>query len=97
LLGQEIQVEPKIMELNRHHPLIQNLAYLISTDADDALVTQSIEQLFENLLVIEGLHPNPALMVPRIHSLLEAATRAGVVVSSSPPSEDSQADPLTDD
>jgi molecular chaperone HtpG len=97
LLGKQVQIEPKIMELNRHHPLIQNMADLISTQADEALVTQSIEQLFENMLVLEGLHPNPALMVPRIHSLLEVATRAGAVKSTGPPSKKAQADQPTDD
>jgi len=29
--------------------------------------------LFENLLLLEGLHPDPAQMVPRIESLLELA------------------------
>jgi molecular chaperone HtpG len=33
----------------------------------------TIEQLFENMLLLEGLHPNPAQMVPRIQQLLEQA------------------------
>ena len=96
LLGKGIQVEPRFMELNRHHPLIQNLAGLVSSQTDGAIVTQAIEQMFENMLVLEGLHPNPALMVPRIHSLLEAATKAGAVESDKPPSEDTPTDPQTD-
>ena len=75
LLGQEVEIPPKILEINRRHPLVQNLARLASVQASDAVTDAAIEQLFENLLLLEGLHPNPAQMVPRIQSLLEAATK----------------------
>jgi molecular chaperone HtpG len=75
LLGQEVETPPKILEINRRHPLIQNLARLAPVQAKDAVTDAAIEQLFENLLLLEGLHPNPAQMVPRIQSLLEAATK----------------------
>jgi len=63
------------LEINRQHPLIQNLAHLVTAQPDNAVVDATIEQLFENLLLLEGLHPNPAQMVPRIQTLLEAATK----------------------
>ena len=75
LLGQEVEIPPRILEINRRHPLIQNLARLAPVQANDALTDAAIEQLFENLLLLDGLHPNPAQMVPRIQSLLEAATK----------------------
>jgi molecular chaperone HtpG len=75
LLGQEVDMPPKILEINRRHALIQNLAHLATVQASDAVTDAAIEQLFENLLLLEGLHPNPAQMVPRIQSLLEAATK----------------------
>jgi molecular chaperone HtpG len=65
-----------ILEVNRRHPLIRNLAHLITASPDDAVIDPTIEQLFENSLLLEGLHPNPAQMVPRIQELLVAATRA---------------------
>jgi molecular chaperone HtpG len=75
LLEQDFDVPAKILELNRRHPLIQNLARLTSTQPEDHVIDPTIEQLFENLLLLEGLHPNPAQMIPRIQTLLEAATR----------------------
>jgi molecular chaperone HtpG len=77
LLGQEGEIPARILEVNRRHPLIQNLAGLIATQSDERVVDQTIEQLFDNLLLLEGLHPNPAQMVPRIQALLEAATNGG--------------------
>ena len=32
-----------------------------------------IEQLYASALLLDGLHPNPAQMVPRIQQLMEAA------------------------
>jgi len=40
-----------------------------------AVIDPAIEQLFDNLLLLEGLHPNPVQMVPRLQALLEAATQ----------------------
>jgi molecular chaperone HtpG len=74
LLGQEGEIPARILEINRRHPLIQNLAGLVAAQSDEGVVDQTIEQLFDNLLLLEGLHPNPAQMVPRIQALLEAAT-----------------------
>ena len=44
-----------------------------------------IEQLYDNALLVEGLHPNPSDMVARIQTLMEAAAvlaSAGVAVQS---------------
>lgn len=76
LLEQDYQVAPKILELNRHHRLIQNLAGLVGRVPADPRIDLTVEQLFANLLLLEGLHPNPAEMVPRLQSLLEAATES---------------------
>jgi len=77
LLERDYKAEPKILELNRSHPLIENLAHLIKVRPIYVIIDATIEQLFENLLLLDGLHPNPAQMVPRIQKLLEAATRTG--------------------
>jgi molecular chaperone HtpG len=76
LLEEDFQTPPKILELNRRHPLIRNLAHWIQTQPDASMIDPTIEQLFDNLLLLEGLHPDPVQMVPRIQTLLEAATKA---------------------
>lgn len=75
LLEQDFELPPKILELNRHHPLIQNLARFTMNQPDNPLIDLTIEQLFDNLLLLDGLHPNPAQMVPRLQKLLEEALR----------------------
>jgi molecular chaperone HtpG len=74
LLESDYQIPPRILEVNRGHPLMQNLSALVLNDFANPLIDLTIEQLFDNLLLLEGLHPNPVQMVPRIQTLLERAT-----------------------
>ena len=73
MLNEESQPSPRIFEINRHHPLIRNLVAALASQPDDPAIDAAIEQLYENQLLLEGLHPNPATMVDRIHLLIEAA------------------------
>jgi len=75
-LDQEYQVPKKILEVNRKHPLIVNLAKVIANQPDNSLIPLSIEQLYESALVQEGLHPNPVAMLPRIQELMMLAAEA---------------------
>ncbi len=73
LMGQEYEIPKKVMEVNNHHPLIANLAEMAVNDADNRLLLLLVEQLYESALIQEGLHPNPADMLPRIQELMELA------------------------
>ncbi len=75
-LDRNYEVPKRILEVNRHHPLIANLASLASRQPDNPLINLSIEQLYENALVQEGLHPNPGDMLPRIQQLISLAAEA---------------------
>jgi molecular chaperone HtpG len=75
-LDQEFETPKKILEINRRHTLVQDLAELISTHPAESLIDPAIEQLYENTLLLEGLHPNPAGMVPRVQALIERAAAA---------------------
>jgi molecular chaperone HtpG len=76
LLDQDYKVPKKIMEINPQHPLIGNLSSLVDNQPDEVLIDPAIEQLYEDALLLEGLHPNPAGMVPRIQGLIERAAAA---------------------
>jgi molecular chaperone HtpG len=75
LLERDYSVPPRLMEVNRGHPLIADLATLITSRPDDPIIDPLIEQLYDSALLLEGLHPNPAAMVGRIQRLMEAAAR----------------------
>ena len=73
LVEQDYRAAPRILEINPRHPLIRGLAARLERTPDDPLIEIAIEQLYDNLLLLEGLHTNPAEMVPRLQQLLEAA------------------------
>jgi molecular chaperone HtpG len=69
-LGKEYEIPKKVLELNPSHPVLKNLAGL---GANMELQTLVIEQIYESALLVEGLHPDPSSMAPRIQKLIEAA------------------------
>jgi molecular chaperone HtpG len=73
LLGKDTELQPRILEINRKHSLIVGLAQRLATQAEDTVVAAVVEQLYDNALLLEGIHPNPSAMVPRIQQLLDAA------------------------
>ncbi len=76
LLDQTFEAPKKILELNRTHRLMQDLAHLVAHDQEPELVALEIESLYESALLQEGIHPNPAGMVPRLQELLGRAAQA---------------------
>lgn len=62
----------KVLELNPRHPILTGLSAL---PADNALSALVVEQVYEDALLIEGLHPDPVGMIPRIQKLMEEAVK----------------------
>ena len=69
-LGKEYEVPKKVLELNPSHAILKNL---LGMEAESALQTLIIEQIYDSALLVEGLHPDPSSMAPRIQQLIEAA------------------------
>jgi molecular chaperone HtpG len=70
LLNRDYEVPKKVLELNPSHPILVRLSQLAANDARNAMI---IEQIYEDALLIEGLHPDPASMIERIQDLMEKA------------------------
>ena len=75
-LDEGYQVPRRILELNRRHALLADLARLVTSAPDDPAIDLMVEQLFESALLQEGLHPNPGGMLPRIEQLMAIAAAA---------------------
>lgn len=73
-LGKEYEVPKKILELNPSHPILK---YLVGMDSESALQSLVIEQIYDSALLVEGLHPDPANMVPHIQEIMEIALSKG--------------------
>ncbi len=70
LVDKEYEIPKKVLELNPQHPILMKLHSLSGEDERNQTV---IEQIYESALLIEGLHPDPASMLPRIQTLIENA------------------------
>ena len=70
MMDRDYQIPKKVLEINPDHPILKQLFQLTSDDPRRELV---VEQIFEGTLLIEGLHPDPAAMIPRIQELIKAA------------------------
>jgi molecular chaperone HtpG len=71
-LKEDFEVPKKILELNPHHPILLKLNKIPKDDPRTAMV---IEQIFDDALLIEGLHRDPASMIGRIQKIIEEALR----------------------
>lgn len=72
MMDREYKIPKKILEINPNHPIMKQLILL---ESDNSLTALVVEQIFESALLIEGLHPDPAAMIPRIQQLMESALR----------------------
>src|SRR5687768_323910 len=71
-LGREYEVPKKILELNPAHSILKSLLKL-ETGSD--LQNLIIEQIYDSALLVEGLHPDPSSIAPRVQRIIEAALK----------------------
>lgn len=69
IMDRDYQVPKKVLEINPNHPVIEKLSHMEDQDRQ----TLIMDQIYESALLIEGLHPDPAAMLPRIQKLMELA------------------------
>ncbi len=67
-LGKDYEVPKKILELNPSHLILKRL---LAENAGSDLQKEIIEQIYDSALLVEGLHPDPSSMAPRIQKLME--------------------------
>jgi molecular chaperone HtpG len=72
MMDREYQLPKKVLEINPSHPLIHKLNALGDGQEMSSMV---IEQIFDSLLLVEGIHPDPAAMIPRIQEFMDQAMK----------------------
>jgi len=75
LMNQEVADQKKILEINPAHPIIKNLSKRNIANSSDPVLRNTILQLYESAMLIEGNLRNPTEFVRRMHELLEEATK----------------------
>ena len=71
LLNKELEVPEKVLEINPSHMIVKGL---LETE-DDSLQQAIIEQIYNDALLVEGLHPDPASMLANIQKLMNFAIK----------------------
>lgn len=73
MMNQPLEIPRKVLEINPRHNLLVKLAAL---PEDSELAPLLMEQIYEDALLIEGLHPDPAGMISRIQQIMAAALKS---------------------
>ena len=76
MMHSDYKIAKKIMEINRKHRLIQNLAKMNENTDYQQLVEKIALQLYENALMQDGIVSDPTSMVPRLNEIMEELTKA---------------------
>ncbi len=74
MMNQAHQGSKKILEINLSHPLIKNLGKRIISDDSDPILRNSILQIYDGALLIEGDLTSQTEFVERMTELMVAAT-----------------------
>ena len=74
MMEEQYTAPTKILELNRSHPFVADLARLTAANAGDERIDPAIQQLLDNLLLMDGaFQGSVADMVERVQKLMAAA------------------------
>lgn len=71
LSNQDFTVQKKIFEVNKDHKLIRNLLKIFKKNSKDEYIKDTVEQLYESALLLEGNLLDPHKLVNRISKMLE--------------------------
>jgi molecular chaperone HtpG len=58
--------KPKVMEINKNHPLIKNMLAIYNKDVNDPMLTRAADNLFNSVLLIDGILSDPHEMASGI-------------------------------
>ncbi len=75
MMNQEFSGSKKILEINLSHPLIKNLGKRIIADENDPILRNSILQIYDGALLVEGDLKSQSEFVQRMTELMVEATK----------------------
>ncbi len=74
MMDQKFKGEKRNLEVNMSHPIIQNLSEILQKNKKHPFLIDSVEQLYDNSLLVEGLLENPVQILSRYHKFIESAS-----------------------
>lgn len=74
MMNKDFQSSKKILEINPNHQIIKNLNKFLLSDGNNEIITDTINQLYESALLIDGVLSNPNDFVQRMFKFIEKTT-----------------------
>ena len=74
MMDQKFKGEKRNLEVNMSHPIIQNLSEILQKNKKHPFLIDSVEQLYDNSLLVEGLLENPVQILSRYQKFMESAS-----------------------
>ncbi len=71
MMNKDLTPPAKAMEVNKDHPLTRNLLKIYKKDPRDPFITETVEQMYESALLLEGYLTDPHKLVNRVNKMLE--------------------------
>lgn len=75
MMQKTTELPKRVLELNPHHRLVQNLVRLLAKDPHDGLVEQACRQLFEGAMLVDGFLADPHELLERMNAILGEAAQ----------------------
>lgn len=74
IMNKDATVPKKIFEVNKDHKLTRNLLKIYKTDPKDSFIKETVEQLYESALLLDGYLTDPHKLVSRVQDILEKSS-----------------------
>ncbi|MBN2411077.1 molecular chaperone HtpG [candidate division KSB1 bacterium] len=75
LYNQDVKLSPKIMEINKKHPMILNMLKIYQKDVKDPVLTKLVNSLFHSIALLDGSLQDPHEMAAQIQELLAETSK----------------------
>jgi molecular chaperone HtpG len=75
LLNREEQAPVRKVEINRAHPIIAGVAQRLQHDPNDPVAQAVVEQLYASAMLLDGMAVDPAELVARMQTIMQAAVK----------------------
>ncbi|MGK5092090.1 molecular chaperone HtpG [Deltaproteobacteria bacterium TL4] len=82
MVNKDYTMGKKNLEVNLNHKIICNLSKLMKSNKDSVFIKESVEQLYKNALLVEGLLDNPSEILPSVYRFMEEASEFQIQKSS---------------
>jgi len=71
LANKDTSIQKKIFEVNKNHKIIRNLLSIFKVNSNDSYIKNTVDQLFEASLLLDGSLMDPHNLINKMNKLLE--------------------------